>query len=161
MVNCSLLPIMELEDVNLDMLRLQKICEVATGEIDQEFIIESDIDLTWTPSAIQKAYKKYTTEKRGSDYELYHKSYSDSVVFAKNGKPQKKRLQIQERLTREIALAIQETLNPKAVAVAIKAEHHCMCTRGVNKPGTKMLTSSFIGESEKNLEFRRSFLEMD
>jgi GTP cyclohydrolase I len=72
-----------------------------------------------------------------------------------------KRLQIQERLTREIALAIQETLNPKAVAVAIKAEHHCMCTRGVNKPGTKMLTSSFIGEAEKNLEFRRSFLEMD
>ena len=72
-----------------------------------------------------------------------------------------KRLQIQERLTREIALAIQETLNPNAVAVAIKAEHHCMCTRGVNKPGTKMLTSSFIGEAEKNLEFRRSFLEMD
>ena len=54
---------MELEDVNLDMLRLQKICEVAIGEIDQEFITESDIDLTWTPSAIQKAYKKYTTEK--------------------------------------------------------------------------------------------------
>ena len=55
---------MELEDVNLDMLRLQKICEVAIGEIDQEFITESDIDLTWTPSAIQKAYKKYTTEKK-------------------------------------------------------------------------------------------------
>ena len=43
-----------------------------------------------------------------------------------------KRLQIQERLTREIGLAIHETLNPKGVAVAIKAEHHCMCTRGVN-----------------------------
>ena len=51
--------------------------------------------------------------------------------------------------------------SPKAVAVAIKAEHHCMCTRGVNKPGTKMLTSSFLGEAEKNLEFRRSFLEME
>ena len=72
-----------------------------------------------------------------------------------------KRLQIQERLTREIGLAIHETLNPRGVAVAIKAEHHCMCTRGVNKPGTKMLTSSFIGEAEKNLEFRRSFLEFD
>ncbi len=72
-----------------------------------------------------------------------------------------KRLQIQERLTREIGLAINESLNPKGVAVAIKAEHHCMCTRGVNKPGTKMLTSSFIGEAEKNLEFRRSFLEFN
>ena len=52
-----------------------------------------------------------------------------------------KRLQIQERLTREIGLAIHENLNPKGVAVAIKAEHHCMCTRGVNKTGTKMITS--------------------
>ena len=57
--------------------------------------------------------------------------------------------------------AYAKRLQIKAVAVAIKAEHHCMCTRGVNKPGTKMLTSSFIGEAEKNLEFRRSFLEMD
>ena len=64
-------------------------------------------------------------------------------------------------LTDEIKDCIQNTLNPKGVAVAIKAEHHCMCTRGVNKPGTKMLTSSFIGEAEKNLEFRRSFLEFD
>ena len=72
-----------------------------------------------------------------------------------------KRLQIQERLTREIGLAINKNLNPKGVAVAIKAEHHCMCTRGVNKPGTKMLTSSFLGDAEKNLEFRRSFLEFD
>ncbi len=72
-----------------------------------------------------------------------------------------KRLQIQERLTREIGLAIDTALKPKGVAIAIKAEHHCMCTRGVNKPGTKMLTSSFIGEAENNLEFKRSFLEMD
>ena len=40
-----------------------------------------------------------------------------------------KDFKFKKRLTREIALAIQETLNPKAVAVAIKAEHHCMCTR--------------------------------
>ena len=72
-----------------------------------------------------------------------------------------RRLQVQERLTNEIRDCIQDTLNPKGVAVAIKAEHHCMCTRGVNKPGTKMLTSSFIGEAENNLEFRRSFLEFD
>ena len=72
-----------------------------------------------------------------------------------------KRLQIQERLTREIGLAINDTLKPRGVAVAIKAEHHCMCTRGVNKPGAKMLTSSFIGEAENNQEFRRSFLEIE
>ena len=50
---------MELEDVDLDVLRLQKIVEVAIGKEDNEFISEAGVDLTWTPSKIQKEYKKY------------------------------------------------------------------------------------------------------
>ena len=70
-----------------------------------------------------------------------------------------KRLQIQERLTREIGLTIEEALKPKGVAVMIEAEHHCMCTRGVNKPGTTMITSTFLGVAESDIDFRRSFLD--
>ena len=50
---------MELEDVDLDALRLQKIVEVAIGKEDNEFISEAGVDLTWSPSKIQKEYKKY------------------------------------------------------------------------------------------------------
>ena len=50
---------MELEDVDLDALRLQKIVEVAIGKEDNDFISEAGVDLTWTPSKIQKEYKKY------------------------------------------------------------------------------------------------------
>ena len=71
-----------------------------------------------------------------------------------------KRLQIQERLTREIGLTIHEVLKPKGVAVLIEAEHHCMCTRGVNKPGTSMVTTTFLGEAESDVDFRRSFLDL-
>ena len=70
-----------------------------------------------------------------------------------------KRLQIQERLTREIGLTIDEVLKPKGVAVLIEAEHHCMCTRGVYKPGTALVTTTFLGEAKTDVDFRRSFLD--
>ncbi len=56
-----------------------------------------------------------------------------------------KRLQIQEKLTAQIAAAIERTLKPRGVAVVIEAVHHCMTTRGVHKPGTTMVTSRMIG----------------
>ena len=71
-----------------------------------------------------------------------------------------KRLQIQERLTREIGLTIDGVLKPKGVAVLIEAEHHCMCTRGVHKPGTSMVTTTFLGEAKTDVDFRRSFLDL-
>ena len=71
-----------------------------------------------------------------------------------------KRLQIQERLTREIGLTIEDVLKPKGVAVLIEAEHHCMCTRGVHKPGTSMVTTTFLGEAKADVDFRRSFLDL-
>lgn len=56
-----------------------------------------------------------------------------------------KRLQIQEKLTAQIANAIERTLKPKGVGVILKATHHCMTTRGVMKPGSDLVTSRMIG----------------
>ena len=56
-----------------------------------------------------------------------------------------KRLQIQEKMTAQIANTIQSVLQPDGVGVVIKAEHHCMTTRGVHKHGTDMVTSRMLG----------------
>ena len=56
-----------------------------------------------------------------------------------------KRLQIQEKMTAEIATALQTHLMPHGAGVVIEAEHHCMTCRGVHKPGVRMTTQSFTG----------------
>jgi len=56
-----------------------------------------------------------------------------------------RRLQIQERLTSQIAAAIQGVLNPNGVAVILSAEHGCISCRGVNRPGIRMVTSRLLG----------------
>jgi hypothetical protein len=127
------------ESVSLETLRLRKVVELSLGESIENvdsFIAEANIELTMTPSSIQKAYKKYVIERKGvPTYEIYHKTYSDamqsaksfakgsgyevdeddwfnqvssgprkpskdktnrfSILLTKNGKEQKKRLQIQ------------------------------------------------------------------
>jgi len=69
-----------------------------------------------------------------------------------------KRLQIQEKMTAQIANTIQDVLKPQGVAVVIKAEHHCMTTRGVHKPGTDMVTSRMLGAFRDNPLTRQEFL---
>ena len=69
-----------------------------------------------------------------------------------------KRLQIQEKLTAQVANTIQEVLDPMGVAVVIEAAHQCMTTRGVKKPGVNMITSRMLGEFRNNSETRREFL---
>jgi GTP cyclohydrolase IA len=71
-----------------------------------------------------------------------------------------KRLQIQEKLTAQIANAIERVLKPAGVAVVIKAEHHCMTTRGVMKPGTDLVTSHMTGAFRDNAMTRQEFLSM-
>lgn len=71
-----------------------------------------------------------------------------------------KRLQIQEKMTSQIANIIDEVLKPQGVAVVIKAEHHCMTTRGVLKPGTDMVTSRMLGVFRDNALTRQEFLSM-
>jgi len=71
-----------------------------------------------------------------------------------------KRLQIQEKMTAQIANTISDVLDPHGVAVVIKATHHCMTTRGVHKPGTDMVTSRMLGCFRDNAMTRQEFLTM-
>jgi GTP cyclohydrolase I len=69
-----------------------------------------------------------------------------------------KRLQIQEKMTVQIADTLQEVLQPKGVAVVVEAAHQCMTTRGVHKPGTTLVTSRMLGAFRKDAATRREFL---
>ncbi|WP_028880719.1 GTP cyclohydrolase I FolE [Terasakiella pusilla] len=71
-----------------------------------------------------------------------------------------KRLQIQEKMTAQVANVIQEVLDPHGVAVVIEAQHQCMTTRGVYKPGVTMVTSRMLGAFRDNLATRKEFLTM-
>ena len=69
-----------------------------------------------------------------------------------------KRLQIQEKMTAQIAKTLADVLKPKGVAVVIEAAHQCMTTRGVHKPGTSMVTSRMLGAFRTDPSTRREFL---
>lgn len=71
-----------------------------------------------------------------------------------------KRLQIQEKMTAQIANAIDSVLQPQGVGVVIKAEHHCMTARGIMKPGTDLVTSRMLGVFRKSAATRQEFLSM-
>jgi GTP cyclohydrolase I len=71
-----------------------------------------------------------------------------------------RRLQIQEKLTAQIANSINDILEPKGVAVVVEATHQCMTTRGVHKPGVVMITSRMLGAFRDDTATRREFLTM-
>jgi GTP cyclohydrolase I len=71
-----------------------------------------------------------------------------------------RRLQIQEKLTAEIAEAIQDILQPRGVGVVIRSEHSCMTMRGVNTPGTWLTTSTLLGAVRDDPRTRQEFLEL-
>jgi GTP cyclohydrolase I len=71
-----------------------------------------------------------------------------------------KRLQIQERLTAQIAAVIDQVLQPRGVAVVLQSQHHCMSTRGVHKHGTSMVTTSMLGAFRHDSQLRQEFRVM-
>ena len=71
-----------------------------------------------------------------------------------------RRLQIQEKLTAQIANSIQDVLAPRGVAVVIEAAHQCMTTRGVRKPGVTMVTSRMLGAFREDPSTRREFMAL-
>jgi GTP cyclohydrolase I len=71
-----------------------------------------------------------------------------------------KRLQVQERLTIQVANALMEHLQPKAVGVVIRCRHLCMESRGIRTPGEETVTSAMLGELQPNLAMRTEFLAL-
>ena len=71
-----------------------------------------------------------------------------------------KRLQIQEKLTAQIANAIDEVLQPKGVGVIIEASHLCVSTRGIHKHESKMVTSRMLGSFRNDQATRKEFLDL-
>jgi GTP cyclohydrolase IA len=71
-----------------------------------------------------------------------------------------RRLQVQERLTNEVANVVQEVLAPKGVAVVIEAQHLCMQMRGVQKQNSYAITSAMIGEFEADPKTRAEFMQL-
>ena len=80
--------------------------------------------------------------------------------LARLGETYARRLQIQEKLTAQIANTLNEVLQPKGVAVVVEAAHECMTTRGIDKPGVNMVTSRMIGAFRDDPSTRREFLAM-
>lgn len=71
-----------------------------------------------------------------------------------------KRLQVQERLTSQVANALMDALEPIAVGVVIRCRHLCMESRGIRTPGEETITSSMLGELQPNLALRTEFLAL-
>ena len=71
-----------------------------------------------------------------------------------------KRLQVQERMTIQIANALMEVLEPKAVGVVIRCRHLCMESRGIRTPGEETITSAMLGGLRANLALRTEFLAL-
>ncbi len=71
-----------------------------------------------------------------------------------------KRLQVQEKMTAQIANCIHNVLEPAGVAVVLEGAHQCMTTRGVHKPGVTMVTSTMLGDFRNNPMTRREFLTL-
>ncbi len=71
-----------------------------------------------------------------------------------------KRLQVQEKMTSQIANTLQTTLKPYGVAVLVEGDHHCMCTRGVHKTTSNMISSAFTGDYLKKQKLKDEFLKI-
>jgi len=71
-----------------------------------------------------------------------------------------KRLQVQERLTIQVANALMEHLQPKAVGVVVRCRHLCMESRGIKTAGEETVTSAMLGELQPNLAMRTEFLDL-
>ncbi|MEO0343111.1 MAG: GTP cyclohydrolase I FolE [Pseudomonadota bacterium] len=71
-----------------------------------------------------------------------------------------KRMQVQEKMTAQIANTLNDVLQPRGVAVVLEGEHHCMSTRGVHKHGVNMVTTKMLGVFKEDRNMRKEFLDL-
>ena len=71
-----------------------------------------------------------------------------------------KRLQVQEKMTAQVANVLMEVLRPRGVAVVVEGEHHCMSTRGVHRHGVSMVTSTMLGNFRQDPRTRKEFMDI-
>jgi GTP cyclohydrolase I len=120
-----------------------------------------------TPGRVVKAYSQWFRGYREDPQAMLQRTfeevegYNEIVGISKLARVVDafaKRLQVQEKMTAQIANTIDEVLRPRGVAVVLEGEHHCMSTRGVNKHGVSMVTSAMRGDFQKDRELRRDFM---
>jgi GTP cyclohydrolase I len=80
--------------------------------------------------------------------------------FARLAEAVTRKLQVQERITTEIANILDEVLEPQGIMVVVEGEHMCMCARGVKKPGSKTITSAVRGHFRTDAALRSEFLSL-
>lgn len=159
----------EREGLKETPLRIAKMCEEIYGGLDQE----ADEHLL---KQFQVENNEMVIEKDITFYSMcehhllpfYGKAH---IAYIPNGKVTglsklartvevyAKRPQIQERMTVQIADALERVLNPKGIMVMLEAEHTCMTMRGIKKPGTKTVTTVTRGDF-KDFELQKLFLQM-
>ena len=163
------------EDVNREGLldtpsRIARMCEEVCVGLDQDpgIYLEKQFSVENNEMAIEKDITFYSMCEHHllPFYGKAHIAYipNEKVTglskLARTVEVYARRPQIQEKMTVQIADALQKYLDPKGVMVMLEAEHTCMTMRGIKKPGTKTVTTVTRGEFKGNYELQKMFLQM-
>ena len=163
------------EDVNREGLldtpsRIARRCEEIYGGLDQDpgVYLEKQFTVDSNEMVIEKDITFYSTCEHhllpffGKAHIAYipNEKVTGLSKLARAVEVYARRPQIQEKMTVQIADALEKYLNPKGVMVMLEAEHTCMTMRGIKKPGTKTVTSVTRGEFKGNYELQKMFLQM-
>ena len=163
------------EDVNREGLldtpsRIARMCEEVFGGLDQDpgIYLEKQFSVENNEMVIEKDITFYSMCEHHllPFYGKAHIAYipNEKVTglskLARTVEVYARRPQIQEKMTVQIADALQKYLDPKGVMVMLEAEHTCMTMRGIKKPGTKTATTVTRGEFKGNYELQKMFLQM-
>lgn len=139
-------------------------------EIDTKELLARDFEVTYDEVIALRGVSFVST----CEHHLMPFSGTASLAYIPNGKKRvvglsklarlvdahARRLQIQERLTSDIATDLEKALAPLGVAVIVEASHSCMCARGIKKPGADMVTSTMLGAFRDKPEARAEVLSL-